>query len=533
MTPRSRRGRSLHRRLPQHLAAPLLRVARDAWATVAPLLPVARDPRGLTFVEVLVATVLLVLVVGALLPMLTVGQQTWEVAPRRTTMIQNARVAMDRIVREMRAAETFELLSSSTLRFTMYTGGKPVPTTPAWWNTAWPYRQRITVTAGSAAVPNGYSTSVTYDHAGLVSAGKSLASGNDVRLLHWTGASWVELDRFLDVSSAWNTTATSIWFRLQAAIAASGSDNNYYLYYGNLSAGAPPANGDNVFLDYEDGSSLTGWTDRDSCLGTYSTSADGFVFSTSSTSSCHRQFSKNVPHSNVEIFWGFNSASSSSSAAHGAGVSARRSDSGAGYVVAIASDNNTTTTLRYWTVWATIGGDIGTVSASITPGTDYYGRFYLVGSALKVKYWAVGAAEPGWMIQTTHSSAASGNHYGQVDGYTGPMTHRHRTIIVRQRIDPEPATTLDSETSITVMTVEYQLNAVTGELEYRRGTDPWQPLAGAFRSMSVTCFDAANASISCTPASSVRSVQVSLVAMDPQGVVSDITVTSRAYRQAP
>lgn len=85
----------------------------------------------------------------------------------------------------------------------------------------------------------------------------------------------------------------------------------------------------------------------------------------------------------------------------------------------------------------------------------------------------------------------------------------------------------------TTSTAEYRLNAATSELEYRRGTDPFQPLAGPFRSMSVSCFDAAGAAIACSPAASVRSVQVALVVMDPQGKIPDITVTSRAFRQTP
>lgn len=83
------------------------------------------------------------------------------------------------------------------------------------------------------------------------------------------------------------------------------------------------------------------------------------------------------------------------------------------------------------------------------------------------------------------------------------------------------------------MTVDYQLNVVNRDLEYRRDADPWQPLAGPFRSLSVTCFDSTNATIACAPASAVRSVQIALVVMDSQGVAPDITVSFRAYRQVP
>lgn len=85
----------------------------------------------------------------------------------------------------------------------------------------------------------------------------------------------------------------------------------------------------------------------------------------------------------------------------------------------------------------------------------------------------------------------------------------------------------------TVRTNEYRRNAATNELEYRWDPDPFVPLAGPFRSMTVTCFNDAGATVSCATAASVRSVQVALVAMDPQGVVADITITTRAFRQAP
>ncbi len=124
------------------------------------------------------------------------------------------------------------------------------------------YREQVTVTASTAAVPSGYSVSVTFNHASLVTAGKSLASGDDVRVFYWGGSSWLELDRVLDSGSSWNNAATRIWFKTQAAIGASASDANYYLYYGNPGAGSPPANKANIFLfadDFETGN-LSKWS---------------------------------------------------------------------------------------------------------------------------------------------------------------------------------------------------------------------------------------------------------------------------------
>ncbi|MGH7408668.1 MAG: DUF2341 domain-containing protein [Candidatus Methylomirabilales bacterium] len=136
--------------------------------------------------------------------------------------------------------------------------------TPAWWDCNYGYRKQITVTTGTSAVPNGYTVSLTFDHAALVSAvpSKSLASGNDVRVLYWTGAAWVEVNRVIDSASSWNNAATKIWFNLMAAISSSSSDNNYYLYYGNPAAGAPPGGGSSslIFSDGFESGNLTAWS---------------------------------------------------------------------------------------------------------------------------------------------------------------------------------------------------------------------------------------------------------------------------------
>jgi hypothetical protein len=83
----------------------------------------------------------------------------------------------------------------------------------------------------------------------LVSLGKSLANGNDARIVYWNGSTWTELARILfddgpagQASSTWNAATTTLFFKTVAGIAASGSDAGYYLYYGNPIAGSPPTN---------------------------------------------------------------------------------------------------------------------------------------------------------------------------------------------------------------------------------------------------------------------------------------------------
>ncbi len=92
----------------------------------------------------------------------------------------------------------------------------------------------------------------------------------------------------------------------------------------------------------------------------------------------------------------------------------------------------------------------------------------------------------------------------------------------------------------TIPTEEYILDPTSNELQYRWNADAPAPFAGPFRSMSEVCFDASNTSISCscvvvsaTCPTAVISIQVSLVAMDPEGQVPDVTVTSRVFVQYP
>jgi len=123
-----------------------------------------------------------------------------------------------------------------------------------WFNCDWTARKLITVTTSTSGVSSGYSASLTLNHATLVAAGKSLANGDDIRVVRQNG---VELSRTLDPLSSWNSATTTIWFPLVSDIGASSSVNSYYLYYGNTNAGTPPADWANIFKMGDDFSSGT------------------------------------------------------------------------------------------------------------------------------------------------------------------------------------------------------------------------------------------------------------------------------------
>jgi hypothetical protein len=145
------------------------------------------------------------------------------------------------------------VLASILLAACLLVPGQPATaTTTNWWSASYDHRFEVAVLASSSAVPSGYSVSVTLDHAALVTAGRSLASGNDVRIAKWNGSAWTELDRVLDRSSSWNDVSTKLWFRTTTSISASTVDTNYYVYYGNSGAGSPPANAKNVYDVWDD-----------------------------------------------------------------------------------------------------------------------------------------------------------------------------------------------------------------------------------------------------------------------------------------
>ena len=120
----------------------------------------------------------------------------------------------------------------------------------SWWDD-YMYKKQITVTnEDTTTLVKNYSINFTFDHASLVSEGKSLENGSDIRIAFYNGSSYVEIDR-INIT-AFNTATTQLWFKLQNNIGASEEDDNYYLFYHNPSAGDPPQNKSNVYLWFDD-----------------------------------------------------------------------------------------------------------------------------------------------------------------------------------------------------------------------------------------------------------------------------------------
>lgn len=124
-----------------------------------------------------------------------------------------------------------------------------------WWNASFGNRRQMNITNNAAStLGSGYSSLLTVDTASLVSSGKMLSDGRDLRIVNWNGSSLVEIDRdIIDM----NTNSTQIWFKTRAEIGPSETDTNYYMYYGNPSAQNPPEDRSNVYLWFDDFSTNT------------------------------------------------------------------------------------------------------------------------------------------------------------------------------------------------------------------------------------------------------------------------------------
>ena len=157
----------------------------------------------------------------------------------------------------------------------------------------WAKHRQLTI---SAAADNGVSAGYTVrfnvtgdDAAAIYNA--CLASGDDFRIVYWDGSSWVELDRDLVMFSA---TEIEVWFKLQADIAGGVSDDNYYVYYDNPGAGAPPVDRSSVYFFF-DGFEVDNWTDVGGQIGV-DTQNDWLAFSSGRIPTKHYSY-KALDHS--------------------------------------------------------------------------------------------------------------------------------------------------------------------------------------------------------------------------------------------
>ncbi len=139
------------------------------------------------------------------------------------------------------------------------------PSACGWWDSAYQHRVRFTVANRSTrTLTAGYTVTLPVDHAALVAAGKALASGDDVRVVYCDAGTNVELDRVDDgphqvpaAAATWNTSTALVAFASQKDVGGIAGDPEYFLYYDDAAATAPPADPTRVYLWYDDFSADT------------------------------------------------------------------------------------------------------------------------------------------------------------------------------------------------------------------------------------------------------------------------------------
>jgi|GEM_PF-4035054 len=75
-----------------------------------------KQEQGFTTIELLISLAILLLIVEAVGVFLWASQRDWEVADRQVEVLQNARIALDSVVRDVRSAQWFEAIDTGVDR---------------------------------------------------------------------------------------------------------------------------------------------------------------------------------------------------------------------------------------------------------------------------------------------------------------------------------------------------------------------------------------------------------------------------------
>ncbi|MBP7653654.1 hypothetical protein KA977_09545 [Candidatus Dependentiae bacterium] len=146
-----------------------------------------------------------------------------------------------------------EFLEGSVSSGIWYVNGDVTIGGVRWWNKSYKRRMKLRITNNNTwwiTLPSGYSVNYSIDTNSLINSGMLRPDLNDLRVVRYNTATGVytELNRvYID-----RPDMAGLWFRTMDTIASSLFRENYYIYYNNPAAGAPPANPNNVFIVYDD-----------------------------------------------------------------------------------------------------------------------------------------------------------------------------------------------------------------------------------------------------------------------------------------
>jgi len=83
-----------------------------------------RENCGMTLIELVVSLGILVMILAATFSFYSAGVKSWTMSERQMEVLQNARIALDWICRDLKVAEEYEILSRQSLSITPYKSNK-------------------------------------------------------------------------------------------------------------------------------------------------------------------------------------------------------------------------------------------------------------------------------------------------------------------------------------------------------------------------------------------------------------------------
>lgn len=418
-----------------------------------------RDRRGMSNVVVVMLSLVLIVIIVANIVLWNyqMNQLDWERMREDLKVTEVSRATSSWLLAQGEYMTSIGSKMSGTYRDTQAVDDRYESFTEGlnWWNLNYSYRRQTTIVNNApSSLRSNYSVNITMDTTSLVSTGKVLSNGSDLRVAYWSTGNWIELDR--EVKDM-NSTSTQIWFETQSAIAASGSDNNYFVYYGNPTAESPPTNQNKVYLWFDDFnradnpdittelsySAKTGggtWSVQNGMLKNVGAAGDPnklIISALGNVSSAVDMLMK----INVTSFAGGDYSRMGLSCCMDADPS-----SGSGYCGLFHSGTNNLDLLNDLRSWGTYG------TYSWSPNTWYYMRFRVTDPSNrlgKIKAWPSGTSEPtAWTVDGNFGSGTARN-WGSV-GFAGSRTTDTTyfdDIVIRYATSVEPTAALGTEES--------------------------------------------------------------------------------------
>ena len=134
---------------------------------------------------------------------------------------------------------------------------------PVWWNPQYTSKRGIIILNNDAdPIPDPYPILLRLNDttvpkaSDVFDASASATKGDDVRIVYESDGTATELERVIQTFSA---AEVAIWFSSKGVPGNAASTASYFLYYGNSTATAPPANPERVFVPQADANTIALW----------------------------------------------------------------------------------------------------------------------------------------------------------------------------------------------------------------------------------------------------------------------------------